>query len=249
MFRPCIDLHDGKVKQIVGGSLTDSEDGLIENFISDKGAGYYAGLFKRDQLKGGHIIMLGQGNEEAALEALRTFPLGMQIGGGIHPGNGRFYLENGASHVIVTSYIFERGQIDHKRLEEIVNAVKKERLVLDLSCRKKDGSYFVVTDRWQHFTNFEINKKNLELLEDYCDEFLVHGVDVEGKKQGVETELLKILNENTKIPVTYAGGIHSFEDISLIQQIGGGRIHFTVGSSLDIFGGSLSYKEVIEVSR
>lgn len=246
MFRPCIDLHNGRVKQIVGGTLTDSEDGLIENFVSDQGAGYYANLFKKDGLKGGHIIMLGPGNEEAAFDALSAFPGGMQIGGGINPESANLYLEKGASHVIVTSYIFHKGQLDENRLAKMTEAAKKERLVLDLSCRRKEGSYYVVMDRWQRFTNFEINKKNLELLEDYCDEFLVHGVDVEGKRQGVETELLGILSENTKIPVTYAGGIHTYEDISLIQRVGKGRIHFTVGSSLDLFGGSLSYEEVIK---
>jgi len=245
MFRPCIDLHKGKVKQIVGGTLSDSEEKLIENYVSEKPPKYYANLFKKHGLKGGHVIMLGPGNEEAAIEALNEYPKGLQVGGGINPDNAKFYIEQGASHVIVTSYVFNNGKIDFDKLEKLLNSIPKENLVLDLSCRKKGDSYFVVTDRWQKFTDFKLNEKNLELLSKYCDEFLVHGVDVEGKKQGIELELVEKLAKWSKIPVTYAGGIRTFEDINMINKIGKGLIHYTVGSALDLFGGNLNYEEIV----
>ncbi len=246
MFRPCIDLHNGKVKQIVGGSLTDSGQGIIENFVSEKPSEYYAHLFKADGLMGGHVIMLGQGNEVAAASALKAYPLGLQIGGGITPENASYYLDQGASHVIVTSYVFNNGKIDYDHLDEMVQVTTKDRLVLDLSCRKKEGKYYVVTDRWQKFTDFEINEVNLKRLENYCDEFLIHGVDVEGKQQGIDLELVEKIAAMTQIPVTYAGGIKSFEDLKTIERVGKGHIHYTIGSALDIFGGSLNYKDVVD---
>lgn len=246
MFRPCIDLHNGKVKQIVGGTLSDSGKGIVENFVSDKGAAYYAKRFKEDGLTGGHVIMLGSGNEEAAIEALTTYSKGLQVGGGIDPDNAAFYIEKGASHVIVTSYIFHDGKLDFNRLNKMLGVVSKEKLVLDLSCRLKEGKYYVVTDRWQTFTDFEVNESNIKLLESYCDEFLIHGVDVEGKQQGIDLQLVENISNWATIPVTYAGGIRSMEDIKTINKVGQGKVHYTVGSALDIFGGQLSYEEVVK---
>ncbi len=247
MFRPCIDIHNGKVKQIIGGTLSDNGTGIIENFISKESPAYYAKLFKKDNLKGGHVIMLGKGNKEAAIEALQAYPGGLQVGGGINPDNAKFYLDKGASHIIVTSYVFKDGKIDFENLNKLVDAVTKDRLVLDLSCRKKDGKYYVVTDRWQKFTDFEVNKENLELLSTYCDEFLVHGVDVEGKQQGIDEELVQNIANWSSIPATYAGGIKSFEDIELINQLGNGIVHYTIGSALDIFGGKMKYENVVKL--
>jgi len=209
-FRPCIDLHNGKVKQIVGGSLDDS--GAVENFVSDKGAAYYAELYKKDNLTGGHVIMLGPGNEEEVLNALKAYPEGLQVGGGINPGNGMEYIDAGATHVIVTSYVFSNGMINMDNLEVMKSTVGRERLVLDLSCRFKDGKYFVVTDRWQKFTEYDINRENIARLEEYCDEFLVHAADVEGLKQGVDERLVSVLAECCSIPVTYAGGVKDLSD-------------------------------------
>lgn len=244
-FRPCIDLHQGKVKQIVGGTLTDTADGLIENFVAEQDAGYYAELFKQDGLTGGHIIMLGPGNEAAALQGLRAYPGGLQIGGGIHPGNAEQYLEAGASHVIVTSYVFSEGELDPKRLEAMLAAVGRERLVLDLSCRCKDGVYYVVTDRWQRFTSCAVNRETLAELAAYCDEFLIHGVDVEGKRQGVQEDLVQLLGEWAPIPVTYAGGARNLDDLDLVKRLGQGKVDLTIGSALDIFGGALPYRSVL----
>ncbi|HOP75629.1 MAG TPA: phosphoribosylformimino-5-aminoimidazole carboxamide ribotide isomerase [Bacillota bacterium] len=244
-FRPCIDLHQGKVKQIVGGTLTDTADGLIENFVAEQDAAYYAELFKRDGLTGGHIIMLGPGNEDAALQGLRAYPGGLQVGGGINPENAEKYLEAGASHVIVTSYIFSNGELDPIRLDKMVAAVGRERLVLDLSCRLKDGVYYVVTDRWQTFTSCVVNRETLEDLAGYCDEFLIHGVDVEGKRQGVQEELVQLLGEWAPIPVTYAGGARNLEDLELVKRLGRGKVDLTIGSALDIFGGTLPYRVVL----
>lgn len=245
-FRPCIDLHQGKVKQIVGSTLR--EDGQAKtNFETDAKSSYFAELYAKAGMRGGHVIMLGPGNEEAALEALRAYPGGLQVGGGINPGNAKKYLDAGASHVIVTSYVFKDGKIDFDRLKEIVDVVTKDKLVLDLSCKKKtaDGPFYVVTDRWEKFTDFELSKENLELLAQYCSEFLVHAVDVEGKKQGMIEDLVKILGEWSPIPVTYAGGARNIEDLDLANTLGKGRVDITIGSALDIFGGDLSWDAVV----
>ncbi len=246
-FRPCIDIHNGKVKQIVGGSLTDDAHKLKENFVSKEGAAYYAEMYKRDSLTGGHIIMLGAGNEEEALQALRSYPDGLQIGGGITKDNAAYYIKNGATHVIVTSYVFKDGFINFDNLSELVKSVGRERLVLDLSCRKKDDKYFVVTDRWQNFSSYEVTFENLETLASYCDEFLIHAVDVEGKCNGIQEDLLEKLGEWVMISTTYAGGIRSIQDIEALHRLGKGKIDFTVGSALDIFGGSLSYRKVVDL--
>jgi len=246
-FRPCIDLHNGKVKQIVGASLNDM--GAVENFISDKNASYYAEMYSRDGLPGGHIIMLGSGNDDEAQSALKTFPGGMQIGGGINPDNAYKYLDAGASHIIVTSYVFKNGIIDYDNLKTISKKVGCDKLVIDLSCRVKQDSYFVVTDRWQNFTEFEINSQNIRKLEDYCDEFLVHAVDVEGLKEGIDLKLIELLTESVSLPVTYAGGVKDYDDIKNVYKTGKGRIDLTIGSALDIFGGHMPYKEVLKMSE
>lgn len=244
-FRPCIDIHNGKVKQIVGSTLADDSSVVVENFIADKGADYYAEMFKEDQLTGGHVIMLGPGNEEQALKALKAYPGGLQIGGGITAENAAYYLKQGASHVIVTSYVFRDGEIHTNNLDKIVSEVGKNKLVLDLSCRKKGDAYFVVTDRWQKFTSFEVNQENIEMLAGYCDEFLVHAVDVEGQCRGVQQDLVSKLGQWVSIPTTYAGGARTLEDIALVYAVGQGKLDLTIGSALDIFGGHLPYKEVL----
>lgn len=245
-FRPCIDIHQGQVKQIVGGTLSDNVSNVRENFIATEDSTYYAELFKKDNLRGGHVIMLGSGNEEAALRALAAYPGGFQIGGGITDANATHYIENGASHIIVTSFVFKDGNIDFENLSKLVSAVGKGRIVLDLSCKRQENRYVVATDRWQKMTDYEVTLESLRELAQYCAEFLIHAVDVEGKCNGIEVELVEMLGGWTGIPMTYAGGIRSFEDMELIRKAGGGRIDFTVGSALDIFGGGLSYKEIVE---
>jgi phosphoribosylformimino-5-aminoimidazole carboxamide ribotide isomerase len=245
MFRPCIDLHGGKVKQIVGGSLRDGATPET-NFESEHSAGWYAELYKKDNLSGGHVIMLGPDNEAAAREALMAWPGGLQIGGGINADNARDWLSAGASHVIVTSYVFHDGQIDVNRLEELANKVTPKRLVLDLSCRRRGEDYYIVTDRWQKFTDVKLNAKNLLDLSNYCDEFLVHAADVEGRQGGFDENVVHLLASASPIPTTYAGGIRSMEDMEAIQRIGRNRLCATVGSALDIFGGSMSYEEVVK---
>ena len=248
-FRPCIDIHNGKVKQIVGGSLRDEGNQANTNFTSELDAAWYAGLYQKDGLKGWHIILLNpEGSEyyeetkRQALEALRAYPQGMQIGGGITADNAAGYLEAGASHVIVTSYVFRDGRFQKENLEKLVAAVTKEKIVLDLSCRKKDGKYFVVTDRWQKFTEVALSPQILDELAEYCDEFLIHGVDVEGKGAGMDDGLVRMLGEWDGIPVTYAGGIGSPEDLERFEKESRGKIDFTIGSALDLFGGKIPYE-------
>ncbi|HEX3047519.1 MAG TPA: phosphoribosylformimino-5-aminoimidazole carboxamide ribotide isomerase [Bacillota bacterium] len=248
-FRPCIDLHDGFVKQIVGKTLSAASRELVENYVSGHDAAYFAELFKRDGLTGGHVIMLGPGNETEALKALKAYPGGLQIGGGITSANAAYYLEQGASHVIVTSYVFRDGAIQYQNLEQLVAEIGANRLVLDLSCRKKGNSYFVVTDKWQKYTTFEINRTNLQELAGYCDEFLIHAADVEGLRQGIEEALVEKLGQWTPISTTYAGGARSISDFELVKKLGQGKLDLTIGSALDIFGGSLPYREVVAWSN
>ncbi len=250
-FRPCIDIHNGKVKQIVGGSLKDEGNQAITNFASDYNADFYAETYKKDRLVGGHIILLNaatseyyEATKEQAVLALRTYPNGLQIGGGITAENAAEYIKAGASHVIVTSYVFKEGEIYWDNLKKLVEVVGKEHVVLDLSCREKDGKYFVVTDRWQTFTNVEVSSRLLDELAEYCDEFLVHGVDVEGKSSGVELELVKLLADWNKISITYAGGIGSMEDLKEFEKVSGGKLDVTIGSALDLFGGKIPYEIV-----
>ena len=250
-FRPCIDIHNGKVKQIVGGSLRDQGDQAEENFAADQGADYFAEMYKKDGLKGGHVILLNPASSEyygqtkkQALKALHAYPGGLQIGGGITADNASEYIRAGASHVIVTSYVFQDGIFHEERLQKLVNAVGKEHVVLDLSCRRKDGKFYVVTDRWQKFTELALSHEVLDQLSEYCDEFLIHGVDVEGKGAGMETELVRMLGSWEGIPITYAGGIGSLEDLERFRKESGGKVDFTIGSALDLFGGKIPYAEV-----
>src|SRR5437588_3794741 len=203
MFRPCIDLHEGKVKQIVGGTLGAEPERLRTNFVSDRPAAWYAELYQRDGLKGGHIIMLGTGNEAEARAALRAYPRGLQIGGGINLDNAQGWLEAGASHVVVTSWVFRDGRLDSERLAKLVAAIGRERLVLDLSCRRRGQDYCVVTDRWQKFTELIISGKTLERLAVSCSEFLIHAVDMEGLCRGIDEELVSTLGRWAPIPTTY----------------------------------------------
>lgn len=251
-FRPCIDIHNGRVKQIVGGSLRDQNDAAQENFVSEKGAAFFAELYRNKGLKGGHIILLNSSLSEyykdtrkQALEALKAYPGGFQAGGGITPYNGEEFLKAGASHVIVTSYVFQNGKLHHDRLKEMVLAVGKEHLVLDLSCRKREQSYYIVTDRWQNYTDVRLNADTLHELAGYCDEFLVHAVDVEGKAEGIEEELVSLLGRECEIPLTYAGGVHDFEDLRKLKKLGRGKVDVTIGSALDLFGGSMKLEEVL----
>lgn len=253
-FRPCIDIHNGKVKQIVGGSLKDEGNKAQENFVSEYDASYFANLYKKENLKGAHVIMLNAQDSEyyeatkaQAMLAIRTYPGALQVGGGITADNAKEYVENGADKVIVTSYVFKNGEIQYENLNKLVDAVPKEHIVLDLSCRKKEGKYYIVTDRWQKFTNVEVTYDTLEELSNYCSEFLIHAVDVEGKQQGIDTELIEYLGKWNKIPITYAGGIHTYEDIETIKKLGNGQIHVTVGSALDLFGGSLSFEKIVRM--
>ena len=249
MFRPCIDLHEGKVKQIVGGTLGDEAARLRTNFISERPAAWYAELYRRDKLTGGHVIMLGPGNEAAAREALAAFPGGLQIGGGINRDNATQWLEAGASHVIVTSWVFRDGRLDQERLEELVRVIGKDRLVLDVSCRRRGADYFVVTDRWQKFTELSLSAGTLQQLAASCAEFLIHAVDVEGLCQGIDEELVEKLGEWALIPTTYAGGAKSVADLETVTRVGRGRIDLTIGSALDIFGGEVRYADAVAFNR
>ena len=246
-FRPCIDLREGKVVQIVGSTLSESE--AVTNYEATESAGYFAGLYREDRLHGGHVIQLGPGNKLAALQALGSFEGGFHVGGGITPENARFYLDAGASHVIVTSYVFGEGAFEQSRLDEMVHRVGRNRLVLDLSCRAQDDVYKVVTDRWQKFSNLEVKADTLERLSGYCSEFLVHGVDVEGKRLGIQESLVELLGQGSPIPVTYAGGVSSIEDLDRVYRLGDGRVDLTIGSALDIFGGDVPYRSVVDWHR
>ncbi|MBO6015033.1 MAG: phosphoribosylformimino-5-aminoimidazole carboxamide ribotide isomerase [Lachnospiraceae bacterium] len=251
-FRPCIDIHNGQVKQIVGGSLMDEGNLAKENFVSHYDSVFYARMYQKHKIRGGHVILLNAADSEyyeetkqQALAALRAYPGGLQVGGGIHVGNAEEFLEAGASHVIVTSYVFQNGVIRYDRLRELVERVGKQRLVLDLSCRRRQDAYYIVTDRWQKFTDVILTPDTLHELADYCDEFLIHAVDVEGKGQGIEPELVRILATCKERPVTYAGGVHDFADLKLIKQLGEDHVNVTIGSALDLFGGQMEFEKVL----
>ncbi len=250
-FRPCIDIHNGRVKQIVGGSLADENSAAEENFVSVCGGEYYARLYKQRGLSGGHIIILNpvgseyyEADRRQAFAALEEYRGGLQIGGGITAENAPEYIERGASHVIVTSYVFKDGKISIDRLERLVSAVGRERIVLDLSCRRRDGKYYIVTDRWQKFTDTEVTAESIFMLRKYCDEFLIHAVDVEGRQKGIEYAVAEMLGNIGGITATYAGGIGSYGDIEKLELLGRGRLDFTVGSALDIFGGTLDFDKI-----
>lgn len=251
-FRPCIDIHNGSVKQIVGGSLMDFGNQAVNNFVSEMDAAFYANLYKKDGLKGGHIIMLNPKDSEyyeedvrQARAALEAYPGALQIGGGMDESNAEMFLAMGASHIIVTSYVFRNGIIDMERLQRLSALIGKEHLVLDLSCRYVQDDYYIVTDRWQKVTKERMNTETLKGLSEYCDEFLIHAVDVEGKASGVEKEVVKRLGAQQILPTTYAGGVHSVDDIEWIRKAGNGFIDYTVGSALDLFGGTISYKSLL----
>lgn len=253
-FRPCIDIHNGKVKQIVGGSLKDQGNQAVDNFVSGYDAAYYAEMYQRDGVSGGHVIMLNAATsayfretKQQALNALKAYPGGLQIGGGISDKNAGEYLEAGASHVIVTSYVFQDGKIWWEHLDKLMQCVGKDKVVLDLSCRKRDDTYYVVTNRWQNFTDVVLNREILDKLSAYCDEFLIHGVDVEGKASGIEDDLVRSLAGWTGNPVTYAGGIGSLKDLAHFEKVSEGKLDFTIGSALDLFGGTIPYKDVIKM--
>ena len=250
MFRPCIDLRDGLVTQIVGGTLGDDPARVRVNFVSERSSAWFAELYRRDDLQGGHVILLGPGNEEAARAALRAYPGGLQVGGGVHLDNAPGWLEAGASHVIVTSWVFRDGVLDWDRLRSLVAVIGKERLVLDLSCRRRGDDYFVVTDRWQKFTELSVSQETLERLAGFCAEFLIHAADVEGLCQGIDHELVEKLGQWAPLPTTYAGGAKSLADLEEVTRLGGGRVDLTIGSALDIFGGKgVRYAEVVEFNR
>lgn len=250
-FRPCIDIHNGKVKQIVGGSLKDAGDQAKENFVSEQDAAFYARLYKEANIKGGHVILLNStdspyydATRQQAFLALKEYPGGLQLGGGVNPENAEDYLNVGASHVIVTSYVFKNGKISWENLDKMVKAVGKEHLVLDLSCRKKEDTYFIVTDRWQKFTEVPVTLETLDQLAGFCDEFLVHAVDVEGKARGIEEPLARLLGEYAKLEITYAGGVGCMRDIEILGKCGKNHLNVTVGSALDLFGGTIPFEEL-----
>ena len=250
LFRPCIDIHKGQVKQIVGGSLI--ADKAQENFVSDLSAANYAAMYKKDGLEGAHVIMLGPGNQEAAKQALAAWPESLQIGGGINADNAQYWLTQGASKVIVTSALFNEAQLNRENLIEISKLVGKDRLVIDLSCRRnlisKQG-WVVTTNRWQTLTELEITADSLADLAQYCDEFLIHAADVEGLKQGADLELVKFLADNSPITTTYAGGIHSIVELDTFITACSGKLDYTIGSALDIFGGEISYKSLVDKNK
>lgn len=252
-FRPCIDIHNGKVKQIVGSSLKDTGSQALENFVSEQDGAFYARLYQKYGLDGGHVILLNPASSEyyestkkQALSALAAWPGHLQLGGGITPDNAGVFLDAGASHVIVTSFVFRDGRINYENLDRLVRTVGRKRLVLDLSCRKQQGRYYIVTDRWQKFTREAVTPQLLEHLSLLCDEFLIHAVDVEGKASGIETELVRILARMEGFPITYAGGVGSFEDLDLLKKEGRDRLDVTIGSALDLFGGSMSFQKVVD---
>ena len=252
-FRPCIDIHNGKVKQIVGGSLKDAGDRARENFVSEQDAAFFAGFYRERGIRGGHVILLNhEGSEyyeatsKQAFHALEAYPGGLQVGGGICEKNAEEYLKAGASHVIVTSWVFREGRIDWDRLRRLEQTVGREHLVLDLSCRKRDEKYYIVTDRWQKFTDVSLSPSVLDELASHCAEFLIHAVDVEGKSRGIEKELVCMLGEWNGIPVTYAGGVGSYEDLDLLKKLGRGHLNVTIGSALDLFGGPLNFEQVVK---
>jgi len=246
-FRPCIDLHEGKVKQIVGETLDSGV--TLENFVSDNDSEYFAKLYKKHGLTGGHIIMLGKGNEDEAMKALKAYEGGLQVGGGLNDENYKPYLDAGASHIIVTSYIFTDEELDLERLKKISDKAGKDRLVIDLSCKKHLQSYYVATNKWRDVTSCEVNPANLEKLSRYCDEFLIHASDVEGKREGPDLELIELLAGHLGNSITYAGGVRNKGDIESVNDAGKGRVDLTIGSALDIFGGDINFEEVVSMKE
>ena len=248
LFRPCIDLHKGKVKQIVGSTL--DTDGLKENFVAEKSPDWYAELFKSLNLTGGHVIMLGPGNEDAALCALGAYPGGMSVGGGINETNAEKFLRGGARQVIVTSTLFENGSFSYGRAEALAKAIGPENLIFDLSCISSPSGCMIACDRWRTVTHDSLTPRLLDRLRDYCSEFLVHAVSSEGKRAGADAEVVSVLAEyaamSGSVPVTYAGGLGTMDDIRDFMIRTDKKVFFTVGSALDIYGGNLSVKALSE---
>jgi len=238
-FRPCIDLHGGFVKQIVGGSLRDDGSEPETNHVSERVPAWYAQRYCADALTGGHVIKLGPGNDAAARSTLGAWPGGLQLGGGVDVRNAARWIEAGASHVIVTSCLFEDGALCMDRVRAMSAEVGPERLVIDLSCRRLQGGWRVATDRWQTVTSTEVNRDTLHMLAEHCDEFLVHAADVEGKCEGIDEALVALLGHDCPRPCTYAGGARAIEDLATVERLSGGRVDLTFGSALDLFGGSL----------
>ena len=250
-FKGCIDIHDGKVKQIVGGTLTDNDSSTKTNFVSEHTSGYFAKLYATHSVQGTHVIKLGPGCDEAAIEALKAWPGMLQIGGGITVDNANQWIDYGASKVIVTSFLFPEAKFSLERLEKLVNVVGKERLVIDLSCRKKgDSKWVVAMNRWQTLTDTEISKQTLDMLSQYCSEFLIHAADVEGLCRGIDQELVKFLGDIVTIPTVYAGGGRNIEDLRLVHNLSNAKVDLTFGSALDIFGGSgVKFQDCIEWNK
>ncbi len=249
-FRPCIDLHEGRVKQIVGGTLDSATETLRTNFVSDLPPSCYAERYARDGLRGGHVIQLGPGNEAAARSALAAYPDGLQIGGGIAPGRAEKWLAAGASHVIATSCLFDtEGRFQEPQLAALVAETGADRLVIDLSCRRRGDSWVVAMNRWQTLTDLEITESTLDALASSCAEFLIHAADVEGKCEGIDEELVTFLGQWGRRPLTYAGGASSLADLDRVEQLSGGRVDLTIGSALDIFGGKVRYEDCVAYNR
>ena len=252
-FRPCIDIHNGEVKQIVGSSLNDENSQAKENFVAKMDAAFYADFYQQRNISGGHVILLNkegtpyfEATKEQALMALKTYPKGLQIGGGVNDQNAAFYLDQGAQKIIVTSYVFRDGQIDYENLEKLKKEAGKENIVLDLSCKKYEDGYYVMTDRWQKKTETKVTVAGMRALTEYCEEFLIHAVDVEGKANGIEEELAAMLGQVDFATMTYAGGVHNFDDLCKLKKLGNNRVNVTIGSALDLFGGNMKFTEVCD---
>ncbi|KAH9900555.1 Phosphoribosylformimino-5-aminoimidazole carboxamide ribotide isomerase [Xylariomycetidae sp. FL2044] len=252
-FRPCIDLHAGQVKQIVGGTLDSATAELRTNYVSKHSAGYYAALYRDWALEGAHVIMLGPGNDEAAAEALAAWPGHLQVGGGVTDKNAAAWVERGASKVIITSYLFPEGKFSQERLDAVLAALggRPEKLVIDLSCRRRgDDSWFVAMNKWQTITDMEVNEESIKMLEPYCSEFLIHAADNEGLQKGIDEKLVQKLATWCSIPVTYAGGGRHLEDLELVKSLSAGKVDLTIGSALDCFGGTgVKFEDCCEWNR
>ncbi|PQE13101.1 1-(5-phosphoribosyl)-5-[(5-phosphoribosylamino)methylideneamino] imidazole-4-carboxamide isomerase [Rutstroemia sp. NJR-2017a BBW] len=251
-FRPCIDLHSGQVKQIVGGTLTTASSDLKTNYVSKLPAGHFAKLYKDHDLTGAHVIMLGPGNEEAAKEAVEQWPGGLQVGGGITDQNAQQWIEWGAERVIITSFLFPDGKFSQERLDAVLQVLggDKKKLVIDLSCRRKDDTWYVAMNKWQTITDMEVNEESIKSLEPYCSEFLIHAADNEGLQEGIDEKLVEKLAQWCSIPVTYAGGGRNLQDLDNVQRLSNGKVDLTIGSALDVFGGSgVTFDECVQWNK
>ncbi|KAF6005708.1 hypothetical protein HII12_005282 [Brettanomyces bruxellensis] len=231
----CIDIHGGKVKQIVGGTLNQDDteqskntckSNLETNFVSEKSSSYYAKLYEEHGIIRTHVIKLGslEENNRVAIEALKAWPKHLQIGGGINDTNAKYWIQQGADKVIVTSWLFPKGQFDKSRLERISQLVGKEHLVVDLSYFDAGGveqgrllSYSRGTARNSSFMQL--------MLKAFC--------------KGIDQELVAKLAEWCTSPIVYAGGAKSIDDLKLVDKLSHGRVDLTFGSALDLFGGKL----------